>query len=106
MDHDIDAEIQGLLVVGRRKSGIDDGLDPVSFGQGDDLFQVNDIHVRIGRRFGEDDRGLRPDGRLDGLGVRRDQFVFDLKLAKQFIRELPRLPITIVGKYDVRIFLH
>ena len=43
----------------------------MALGNRHDVFQVNDIEIRIGRRFGKQQPRVGLHGRLDGLRVAR-----------------------------------
>ena len=65
----VDAELQRPLVEGRRKGAVDKGQDIVTFGDFFKLDKVEDVQIRIGRRFGEDEPGIFFDGLVEGVIV-------------------------------------
>ena len=66
------------------------------FGNRHDLFQVNDIEIRIGRRFGKQQACVGLHRGLDGLRVaRRHHGDLDTQPSQHAIAELPRAPITV-----------
>ena len=65
----VDAELQGPLVEGRGKGGVDDGHDMVPPSDLVELHQVKDVQVGVGGRLGEDEAGVGLDAGLQGLVI-------------------------------------
>ena len=51
MDHDVHAEIQRALEIGRQEGVIANGDGAVPVSHGGHRFQIHQVHERVGRRF-------------------------------------------------------
>lgn len=61
LQHQIDPELEGALVDRRAEGTVDKGKDLMFFRYFHQLDQVEDIQIGIGRRFGKNKTGIRPD---------------------------------------------
>ena len=73
MDDDVHAQFQRLDVVRRGQCGVDHRQHLVPPGDFHDGRDVQHAQVGIGRRFGENDVGVGPDGLFDGRGGRLNE---------------------------------
>ena len=95
--HDqINAKIEWVLVVWCGEGAVDHGAQAVAVGNRNDLFQVNNIEIRIGRRFRKQQPRVGLHCSLDSLRVTRwDHGDLDTQPPQHAIAELPRAPITV-----------
>ena len=106
MDDEVNAEFERADVVRRGERGINHSQYPVSFRHFHHRRQIEHAQIRIGRRFGEDDVGVGPDGGFDGLGGGRHEGVLHAELGQEIGREIAGLPIAIAGENDVAVPFH
>ena len=99
VEDEVDAEVEGALVDRRREGAVDQDLEPPLPGEVDQFLQVDDVQMRVGGRFGEDQPGLRPQGLPQLIEIPwAHEAALDPELAED-VAQLHGTPVTILH-YD------
>ncbi len=104
MQHDVDAVFQRPLIVGGRKSRVNESFHTVALADIRKALEIDDTIIRICRRFADKQSRYRANRFFDRLVVSRwHNRYFDTIPVQYLSKKLSRSPVRIVGHDDMRI---